>query len=250
MPQPIPARRPAAAPARPTRQAPTEPEFSDDDPFADFTAGDASDDLGLDQLPEGEASDSPIDDDFATGDAGDEFATDDPAQDPDFPEDEPAEEPVVLSPKLKNGEYIVTKGTVAYQIGEGDADDWVRTRTKLDTTKNIKASYDKKAHNYPVTGVEDKPGKTFVVVEVKGAYYVLTAESLLDSVTKKPAKILQPKVAEPAPKAKTAKSARQPEPEPELEAGEYTEDQINVINNLRQAFADFEAVFADVPQPE
>jgi hypothetical protein len=253
MPQPTQNRRPVT-PARPTRQAPSEPDFDDQDPFSEFSG-----DLDLGNLPEGEASDDPTDSDFATdgeSDAeldefGDPIDAGEQAQDPDFDET-PAEEPVVLSPKLKNGEYIIVKGTVAYQIGEGDADDWVRTRTKLDTTKNVKASYDKKNHNYPVTGVEDKPGKTFVVVEVKGAYYVLTAESLLDSTTKKAAKILQPKAAEPAPKAKMASkaAAKTTTRQPELAEGTYTEDQINAINDLRVAFANFEDAFADVPATE
>jgi hypothetical protein len=263
-----PAARPAAKPAaRPAKAAPVDDfEFGDEfdatedeapaedvdgDGFDDFeepapaptrkgaraAAAPVDDDFdGLDGI-EGEASDDPDADDFAEGDAEGEGDFDADAEELEPVEEEPV---VELSPKLKNAVYILPKGAKAwYVVGDEDGS-WKRDKTPVDTTRAVKLTYSKKDHNYAVSGVEDKSGKTWVVLGLGKDYLVVTSgEQLLDEA-KKPAKILQPKVAEPVAKAAPAKaSAKAAAPV----ASGLTRDQKIAVKNFDNAVADLKAAF-------
>lgn len=259
-----PAARPAAKPAaRPAKAAPVD-DFEFDNDFDATEEETPADDAGNDfddfeepaPVPtrkgkaapapvdyeddfggiDGEASDDPDADDFAEVDPDTDPAEFDPETDPEPAEEEPVLE---LSPKLKNGVYILPKGAKAwYVVGDEDGS-WKRDKTPVDTTKATKLTYSKKDHNYAVSGTEDKNGKTFVVLGLGKDYLaVTTAEQLLDE-TKKPAKILLPKVAEPVVKAAPAKASAKAAP---IASG-LTREQKIAVKNFDIAVADFKAAF-------
>lgn len=262
----IPARKQAAAqPARRPVQKPVD-DFDDFDTAPDTGAeNDGFDDLdGFDEAPatparktgksapppadefdefegaEGEASEDPTTDDFEGFEEGAEPQQQD---DDEFGETEQEPEPEpepVLHPKLKNGDYVLPKGSKAWYVTGDDDGGWKRDRQAVDTTtKNLKLVYNKSQHNYPVNGVEDKNGKTYVVLGYNKEWLVVTtAESLIDPTTRKAPKILQPKEAAPVAKVQAAAKA--------APASALTKAQTLAVRKLRAAYAEFEAAFADI----
>ena len=209
---------PAAPPARGARgagRAAPAPAVEDD--FGDFDAD------GVD----GEASDDPDAADFVDGDGEGE---------------EPIDE-VPAEPKLRNGEYILVKGAKSWYV-EGDDEGWKRSRTPVDTARNLNVSFSKKEHNYPVAGIEDKPGKaTFVVLAYKRDYLIIArAEDLLDAKTKKPAKILAAAPVEEAP-APAARGRRAAAVEPEEVAPAMSREQVIAVRKFDAAVAELKAAF-------
>ena len=221
-----------------------EGEIPADDEFADF------DEPAPTPKARGKAKPAPVEDDeFADfdGEGEDGEASDDPDADDFEPEadaEEAVEEEVVeLSPKLRNGDYVLPKGAKAWWV-DGDDDGWKRAGVVEDlAARKVKVTYNKKLHNYAVAKCEDKPGKTFVVLTFKSGYIVTTAEQLIDLKTNKPAKILAAAPVEeaPAPKARGTRAAA---PVEEVdEAPELSKAQTIAVRKFDAAVAELKAAF-------
>ena len=209
-----------AAPARGSRKAQAAPA---DDDFGDFDAegvdGEATDDEGAADFEE-------------AGDAEGDFG--------DSAEPE-AEEPAPLQPKLRNGEYILPKGSKAWYIGDDGEGGWKRDRTVVDTTRALKVTFLKKEHNYAF-GQEDSKGKTWVALGLGKSYIICTtAEQLLDAKTKKPAKILAAAPVEDAAPA-PARSGRKAQAAEEA-APALSREQVIAVKKFDAAVAEFKAAF-------
>jgi hypothetical protein len=251
---------PAPAPTRGSRKpAPVEEDFGDFDEGGDTEGVDADGDFGdfEEEAPapargRGKAAAAPADDDFGDFEGVDGEATDDEGaddfsdaeQDPDgeFVEgDEPAEEePVVLQPKLRNGEYILPKGSKAWYITDDGDGGWKRDRQVVDTARALKVVFTKKDHNYPF-GLEDTNGKTWVALGYGKSYIICTtAEQLLDAKTKKPAKILAAAPVEEAPAP--ARGSRRAAPAEEA-APALSREQVIAVKKFDAAVAELKAAF-------
>lgn len=256
---------PARGGARKAQSAPADDDFGDfdadggaDGSDLDDGAGDAGDFGDFDEEPAAPARGSrkaaaPADDDFGDFDADgvDGEATDDEGAadfeeagegEGDFADNEPeAEEPAPLQPKLRNGEYILPKGSKAWYIGDDGEGGWKRDRTVVDTTRALKVTFLKKEHNYAF-GQEDSKGKTWVALGLGKSYIICTtAEQLLDAKTKKPAKILAAAPVEeaaPAPTRGSRKAAPVEDAAPAM-----PREQVIAVKKFDAAVAELKAAF-------
>lgn len=166
----------------------------------------------------------------------------------DEPQAEAEPEVPALAPKLADGNYRLPKGTPAFYVDSNDDGEWIKSiKVEDNAAKDIKVSYEGAVHGVSaVTGLEDKPGKTFVVLGYKEFFIVTIAEKLL-TLKGQPVEILAEEPVEEAPvevaaprgrgKAKAEAAA----PAPALSAA-----QTKALKALKSALAAVEAAFGEI----
>lgn len=155
-------------------------------------------------------------------------------------DDEEEEAPKKSAPKapksaaasVKNGEYILPKGTEIYAVLVDDSGRWVKG--DLETVgRQRTVTVDSENNSIPVAKVKDKKGATHIVVEHKDGLYVTTIESML-TVAGKAVKIAAPVAVEEdeAPAPKRSRKAVEVEPEEIDEEEGDTEATVITVDTL------------------
>jgi hypothetical protein len=224
-----------------------DPEFGE---FDTAEGGDDFDGFGPDEdgvaAPSGEDDGFEFEEGATEGDDG--FGDADGFADETEPEAEPEAE--LPAPKLADGNYVIPKGTPTFYVAGDDDGNWTKS-VKVDevASANIKVKFDSSIHNNSVVGLEDKPGKTFVVLGFKKDYFVVTiAEKLLDAKGK-PAQILSAEEPEPevvAAPAKPAKAEKKAEKKAAAAEPTYSPAQIKSVRMLRATLAAIEEAFPGI----